>query len=126
MRPTGRHINVVFESIEQKKEPILIERDRVLAEKASVDYQLQSLDEKLLSLDGLKSAVVHANGFSDPALNWFTCVVQMFRGTADVLRNKIKVPQNGLYALSTNLTVMRILEAAKESAKTGKTIYLQK
>lgn len=49
-----------------------------------------------------------------------------FAYLADVLRNKIKVPQNGLYALSTNLTVMRILEAAKESAKTGKTIYLQK
>ena len=49
-----------------------------------------------------------------------------FAYLADVLRNKIQVPQNGLYALSTNLTVMRILEAAKESAKTGKTIYLQK
>lgn len=44
---------------------------------------------------------------------------------ADVIRDKIKVPQNGLYSLSTNVTAMRILEAAKESAKTGKTIYLQ-
>jgi len=49
-----------------------------------------------------------------------------FAYLADVIRNKIKVPQNGLYSLPTNLTVMRILEAAKESAKTGKTIYLQK
>jgi predicted dehydrogenase len=49
-----------------------------------------------------------------------------FAYLADVIRNKIKVPQNGLYSLSTNLTVMRILEAAKESAKDGKTIYLQK
>jgi len=44
---------------------------------------------------------------------------------ADVIRNKIKVPENGLYSLATNLTVMRILEAAKESAKTGKTIFLK-
>ncbi len=49
-----------------------------------------------------------------------------FAYLADVIRNKIKVPQNGLYSLPTNLTVMRILEAAKESAKTGKTIYLKK
>jgi predicted dehydrogenase len=49
-----------------------------------------------------------------------------FAYLADVIRNKIKVPQNGLYSLPTNLTVMRILEAAKESARTGKTIYLQK
>ncbi|MEO8763272.1 MAG: Gfo/Idh/MocA family oxidoreductase [Ginsengibacter sp.] len=45
---------------------------------------------------------------------------------ADVIRNKIKVPENGLYALSTNVTAMRILEAAKESAKTHKTVYLKK
>ncbi|HEY6977386.1 MAG TPA: Gfo/Idh/MocA family oxidoreductase [Chitinophagaceae bacterium] len=44
---------------------------------------------------------------------------------ADVIRNKIKVPANGLYSLATNLTVMRILEAAKESAKTGRTILLK-
>jgi len=49
-----------------------------------------------------------------------------FAYLADVIREKIKVPQNGLYALSTNLTAMRILEAAKESAKTGKTVYLKK
>lgn len=49
-----------------------------------------------------------------------------FSYLADVVRNKIKVPDNGLYSLQTNMTVVRILEAAKESAKTGKTIYLEK
>jgi len=49
-----------------------------------------------------------------------------FSYLADVVRNKIKVPDNGLYSLQTNITVVRILEAAKESAKTGKTIYLPK
>lgn len=44
---------------------------------------------------------------------------------ADVIRNKIKVPENGLYALKTNVTVVRILEAARESARTGKTVYLK-
>jgi predicted dehydrogenase len=45
---------------------------------------------------------------------------------ADVIRNKIKVPENGVYALQTNVTVVRILDAAKESATTGKTVYLKK
>jgi predicted dehydrogenase len=45
---------------------------------------------------------------------------------ADVVHNKIKVPENGVYALKTNVTVVRILEAARESAKTGKTVYLKK
>jgi predicted dehydrogenase len=48
-----------------------------------------------------------------------------FSYLADVIRNKIKVPENGLYALKTNVTVVRILEAARESARTGKTVYLK-
>lgn len=49
-----------------------------------------------------------------------------FSYLADVIRNKIKVPENGVYALKTNITVVRILEAARESAKTGKTVYFGK
>ncbi len=44
----------------------------------------------------------------------------------DVIHNKIKVPENGVYALKTNVTVVRILEAARESANSGKTVYLGK
>lgn len=43
---------------------------------------------------------------------------------ADVIRGKITVPPYGLYSLETNLVVARILEAAKISAKTGKTVKL--
>ncbi len=43
---------------------------------------------------------------------------------ADVVRKKIQVPQYGLYSLENNVMVVRILEAARESAKTGKTIQL--
>ncbi len=49
-----------------------------------------------------------------------------FSYLADVIRGKIKVPENGVYALKTNVTVVRILEAARESAKTGKTVYFKK
>ena len=45
---------------------------------------------------------------------------------ADVVREKIAPGENGLYSLKTNITVVRILEAARESAKTGKTIYLNR
>jgi predicted dehydrogenase len=43
---------------------------------------------------------------------------------ADVIRRKIVLPKNGLYSLDTNVTVVRILDAARESAATGKTIIL--
>lgn len=44
---------------------------------------------------------------------------------ADVVRKKIQVPKNGLYSLENNILVCKILETARESAKTGKTIFLK-
>jgi predicted dehydrogenase len=49
-----------------------------------------------------------------------------FAYLSDVIRGKIQVPKNGLYSLENNLLVVRILEAAKESAKTGKTVKFKK
>lgn len=43
---------------------------------------------------------------------------------ADVVSGKIQVPENGLYSLENNVMVCKILEAARESAKTGKTVFL--
>lgn len=44
----------------------------------------------------------------------------------DVIRGKIKIPKNGPYSLENNLTVVRILDAARQSAKTGRTVLLGK
>lgn len=44
---------------------------------------------------------------------------------SDVIRGKITVPPYGLYSLENNIMVVRILEAARESAKTKKTVFLQ-
>ena len=44
---------------------------------------------------------------------------------SDVVKGKINVAKNGLYSLENNLQVVRILEAAKESAKQGKTIEIK-
>jgi predicted dehydrogenase len=43
----------------------------------------------------------------------------------DVIRGKITIPSKGLYSLENNIQVVRILEAARESAKTGKTVTLR-
>lgn len=41
---------------------------------------------------------------------------------ADVIHEKIKVPKYGVYSLENNVRVVQILDAARESAKTGKTV----
>lgn len=46
-----------------------------------------------------------------------------FSYLADVIRGELKLPENGLYSLKTNIMVVRILEAARESARSGKTVY---
>lgn len=44
---------------------------------------------------------------------------------ADVITGKIKVPAYGTYSMENNLIVVKILDAARNSAKLGKTIYLR-
>jgi predicted dehydrogenase len=44
---------------------------------------------------------------------------------ADAIRGKIQVPKKGLYSLENNLVVVKILDAARESARTGKTILVE-
>lgn len=43
----------------------------------------------------------------------------------DVIRKRISVPEYSLYSLSNNMMVVRILEAARESAASGKKIILK-
>lgn len=45
---------------------------------------------------------------------------------ADVVRGKTNVSKYGLYSLETNVMVVRILDAARKSAKSGKTIFFTK
>ncbi len=45
---------------------------------------------------------------------------------ADVIRGKIGVAPFGLYSLENNLQVVAILDAARKSAKTGKSVVFQK
>lgn len=43
---------------------------------------------------------------------------------ADVIRDRVAAPAYGLYSLENNMMVVKILEAARNSAQTGKTIQL--
>ena len=43
---------------------------------------------------------------------------------AHVIHKKVILPEYGLYALKNNIEVVRILDAARESAKTGKTVII--
>lgn len=44
---------------------------------------------------------------------------------ADVIHKKFPLAEYGLYSLKNNIEVVRILDAARESAKTGKTVILK-
>jgi predicted dehydrogenase len=48
-----------------------------------------------------------------------------FKYFADAIQKKITVPSFGLYSIENNSLVVEILDAARESAKTGKTVLLK-
>jgi len=48
-----------------------------------------------------------------------------FSYLANVVSGRIKEPQFGLYSLETNIIVVKILDAARRSAQTGKTVLLK-
>ncbi|MGI9550512.1 MAG: Gfo/Idh/MocA family protein [Aurantibacter sp.] len=48
-----------------------------------------------------------------------------FSVLAAVVRDKITLPTDNLYSLENNIVAMEILEAARESAKTGKVVFLE-
>ncbi len=79
-----------------------------------------STDMRLRAQPDSAEHFIHVNATDVPVY------LDPFSYVADVIRKKITVPENGVYSLKTNITVMRILSAASESASTGKTIYFAK
>ena len=80
-------------------------------------------DRSALKMRNSKSLVEKSRQVTSKEVNVYEDPFSYF---ADVISGKIGVPKNGLYSLENNLTVVRILEAARESAKSGKTIALHK
>jgi len=52
--------------------------------------------------------------------------VDPFSYLSDVINKKINMPPYGLYTIDNNVMVVRILEAARESARTNKTVFLRR
>ncbi|MEP6948029.1 MAG: Gfo/Idh/MocA family oxidoreductase [Ginsengibacter sp.] len=82
-----------------------------------------SVNNTTLRLRAQPDTVEHSRQVTATDVGVYTDPFSYF---ADVIRKRITVPENGVYALQTNVTVVRILDAAKESAVTGKTVYLKK
>jgi predicted dehydrogenase len=81
---------------------------------------LVTVDDKLMNVKGknvkpasLVLSAVETGVYTSPFLYF-----------ADVIQGRLEVPRFGLYSLENNMLVVKILEAARNSATEGKTISL--
>jgi predicted dehydrogenase len=82
-------------------------------------YALNKSDMKIRS-EGMKTEMAEKVTSDD-----IPVYEDPFAYFADVIHKKIVQPEYGLYSLKNNLEVIKILDAARESAKTGKTILMK-
>lgn len=83
-------------------------------------------------IGNIKKAVIH-DGHQGPKeigcdqffLDWLTDPVQNGGGAFDVISGKVKMTKYDPYSLE-NMLVVKILDAARESARTGKTVWIDK
>jgi predicted dehydrogenase len=80
-----------------------------------------SLDKNNMRVRNNRMKLEETRKVSTDDVNVYTDPFSYF---ADVINGKIKVPHYGVYSLENNVRVVRILDAARESAKTGKTVKL--
>lgn len=81
-----------------------------------------SVNNTSLRLRNIKSNGEHGLMITAKEMQVYDDPISYF---ADVIRGKIQIPKKGLYSLENNLVVVRILDAARKSAKEGKTIELK-
>lgn len=91
------------------------------------DMELYGKDGYLIAMNNTQMRIRKKDGRQEQKLsitsNDIAVYEDPFKYLADVVRKKITIKDYDLYALPNNLTVVRILEAAKESARTGKTVF---
>jgi predicted dehydrogenase len=83
---------------------------------------LISLNNTNMRLRNIKSKGEHSIIVTSKEIPVYDDPISYF---VDVIRGKIQIPRKGLYSLENNVLVVRILDAARESAKSGKTIILK-
>ncbi len=79
-------------------------------------------DKSNMRIRNTTSKGEHAKAITEKDIAVYT---EPFTYFVDVIRGKVQVPKNGMYSLENNMMVVKILSAARESAKTGKTVMLK-
>lgn len=82
-----------------------------------------TIDDKQMSIRTKKSKSAYTRIVTEKDIPVYDNPLNYF---ANVIREKNVVPAFGTYSLENNIMVMRILEAARQSAKSGKVIYFKK
>jgi predicted dehydrogenase len=93
------------------------------------DMEIYGTTGSIITIDG-KDMRVRGAGMQKEELKHVTSgdvavYEDPFSYFSDVIRGKITVPEYGLYSLKNNIEVVKILDAARESAKSGKNILLK-
>lgn len=93
------------------------------------DMELYGKTGAIMQLDNTHMKIKRKEDKKPVEKEYTTANVQVYTDPfiylADVVRGKVKTSGSDLYSLTNNLMVVKILEAAKESAQSGKTVYLR-
>lgn len=93
------------------------------------DMEVYGADGAIITTDHTQMRIRRPGARTEEALQVTTADVAVYTDPfsyfADVIRGKIQVPPYSLYSLENNLIVVRILDAARRSARTGKTVMLE-
>lgn len=93
------------------------------------DMEIYGDEGYIVTIDNRQMRIRNRQVKSDQTINVTSKDIDVYEDPfsyfADVILGKIKVPEYGLYSLENNVWVVKILDAARESAKTGKTVMLQ-
>ena len=94
------------------------------------DMEIYGVSGSIVSLDRnsmkLRNGAIKAEQLKQVTAKDIAVYEDPFDYFYDVLKGKVKMTSFDPYALANNVTVVQILDAARESAKTGKTIILKK
>jgi len=94
------------------------------------DMEVYGVDGYVITSDNTSMTIKNRRIKGEPKIKVDASDVHVYTDPfayfADVIRGNIVVPDFGLYSLENNVRVVQILDAARESAITGKTVYLKK
>lgn len=94
------------------------------------DMEVYGADGYVITSDNANMRIKNRSNKEEQRIRVDTADVHVYTDPfayfVDVINGKIKVPVYGLYSIENNVRVVQILDAARESARTGKTVSLSK